>query len=288
MGVIPDLLVSGVGLGAILGLLSFGFALSYWPSRQFHFAYAGVVVVASYAYWSLTSHRVAWPIALVATLVVSGAVGVGCYIFVYQRLADPGAIFLAGFALSLIITNAIQWGFGSVPSLVQLPFASLGNVIQIHGLRIPILVIAELVLFLVIVIGISLVIHKSRIGVGVRAVSSDPDLAQASGISANRLLISAYIVGSLVAALGSVLLAYQSGINANDGFNPMLFAINGMLVGGRRSFGGAAFGGFVLGLILQLSLWKLPSAWQTTIAFVVLVLIVLIRPQGIFGRKVEA
>jgi branched-chain amino acid transport system permease protein len=288
MGVIPNLLVSGVGLGAILGLLSFGFALSYWPSRQFHFAYAGVVVVASYAYWSLTSHRVAWPIALAATLVVSGAVGVACYLFIYRRLADPGAVFLSGFALSLIITNAIQWGFGSVPSLVQLPFASLGNVIQINGLRIPVLVIAELVLFLVVVTGISLAIYKSRLGAGVRAVSSDPDLAQAAGVSSNRLLITAYIAGSLVAALGSVLLAYQSGINTNDGFNPMLFAINGMLVGGRRSFGGAAVGGFMLGLILQLSLWKLPSAWQTTIAFIVLVIIVLIRPQGIFGRKVEA
>ena len=133
MGVIPNLLVSGVGLGAILGLLAFGFALSYWPSRQFHFAYAGVVVAASYTYWSLTSHGISWIIGLVVTLIVSAVLGVACYALVYRRLTDSGAVFLSGFALSLIVSNAIEWGFGSVPSLVQPPFASLGNVVELGG-----------------------------------------------------------------------------------------------------------------------------------------------------------
>jgi branched-chain amino acid transport system permease protein len=288
MGVIPNLLVSGVGLGAILGLLAFGFALSYWPSRQFHFAYAGVVVAASYTYWSLTSHGISWIIGLVVTLIVSAVLGVACYALVYRRLTDSGAVFLSGFALSLIVSNAIEWGFGSVPSLVQPPFASLGNVVELGGLRIPILVIVELVIFLLVVSAISIAIYRSRLGVAVRGVSSDLDLAQAAGINSNRLLIVMYAVGSMVAAIGAILLAYQSGISPNDGFNPMLFAINGMLVGGRRSFIGGAAGGFGLGVILQLSLWKLPSAWQTTTAFVVLVIIVLVRPQGVFGRKVEA
>lgn len=279
-------LVNGLVFGSVVGLLSLAYAISFWPSRQFHFAFASVLLAVSYAVW-FTSGPLGWPpiaVGVIAALTAIG-VGVGVHRFLYRPLVDPSAVLLTALGFTLAFQNVINLVFGTAfhglkqsefsTTVVALPFDIYVAMVQIGGVVVCLSVAIALIVF----------IRRSRVGIAMRALSSDPFLTEAVGIDANRMNIYAYALGSAAATIAMLFIIFDVGVNPDVGTNPLFYALNGVIIGGFRSFGGAFLGGLLLGVFMNIGIWQLPSQWQTTIAFGLLLIVVIFRPNGLFGRK---
>jgi branched-chain amino acid transport system permease protein len=279
------LVVAGLVSGSIYALLSLGFAIAYWPSRHFHFAYAGVFLVASYAIWWANSLGLPFAVAAVVSVAFACFAGVLCYRIFYRPIENEFAVFLTAFALAIIIQNISQIAFSADAHVVSLPVAALGTTVTAGPFRATILQLVEIVVCVASTLAVIIFIRRSRTGVAIRGLISDQYLTECVGIDAGRLLIVVYALGSGIAAIAAILLSLDVGINPTSGTNPLFFAINGMLLGGRRNIVGAPLGGFLLGMLVSLAAIEVPAEWGTSVAFGLLLIGVLVRPQGLLGRQ---
>jgi len=191
---------------------------------------------------------------------------------------------ISSFGVLIILTNlaAIVWGtnpvvlsHGRLVSVVPLgPVFTTGAQLQILGVTAT-LAVALLVFF-----------KHTRLGIAVRALGSDAELAEVMGMPAARLRDAAFAVGSGLAGVGALLVGFNVGIiDFNMGFDTILMATVAMIVGGLGNVAAAAGGGIVLGLIQNLAVWQISSKWQQALSFVVLILVLLFRPRGLFGER---
>lgn len=130
-----------------------------------------------------------------------------------------------------------------------------------------------------------LAIDKTKIGKGIRAVADDPVGASVSGINPEKTVLYSFGIGSALAGMAGVLISLETNIEPTMGFNAILKGIIACIIGGIGSIPGAVLGGFFLGIVENLGIWKIQAGWKDTIAFVVLIIFLLIRPQGILGKR---
>lgn len=128
-------------------------------------------------------------------------------------------------------------------------------------------------------------INKTKMGKAIRAVADDPIGASVSGIYPERIILYAFGVGSALAGMAGVLISLETNIEPTMGFNAILKGIIASIIGGIGSIPGAVFGGFFLGVVENLGIWKIQSGWKDTIAFAVLIVFLLLRPEGILGKR---
>lgn len=120
-----------------------------------------------------------------------------------------------------------------------------------------------------------------------RAVADDPLAASVVGINPNKIIMIAFAIGSALAGMAGVLIAYETNLEPTMGFNAILKGIIASIIGGIGSIPGAILGGYFLGLAENLGIWKIQAGWKDAIAFGILILFLLFRPQGILGKKKE-
>jgi branched-chain amino acid transport system permease protein len=138
----------------------------------------------------------------------------------------------------------------------------------------------------VLAVGLLVFFKRTRLGIAVRALGSDAELAEVMGMPAARLRDAAFAVGSGLAGVGALLVGFNVGIiDFNMGFDTILMATVAMIVGGLGNVAAAAGGGIVLGLVQNLAVWQISSKWQQALSFVVLILVLLFRPRGLFGER---
>lgn len=281
-------LADGLALGGVIGIWSLGFAFSYWPSRQVHFGYAAVILVASYGYRQGVVNAHAGPIGgLIIGLAAAAAAGLLCYVLVYRTIRLQLSVFLAGFAILVLAENAVQLGVSADPLNVAMPFAWMGSTVDLSGVRVSGLQFVEFGAFLVVWAVVVVVAMRTKVGTQLRSIASNRYLADCTGIPVERRIKQAYIIGSVIGAIGSILYTIdQGGVSTTMAETPLFFALNGVLIGGELSISGAAIGGFLLGVVLDVGVWKLPTSWQTSIAFVLLALIISIKPRGLLAKGV--
>lgn len=130
-----------------------------------------------------------------------------------------------------------------------------------------------------------LIIDKTKMGKAIRAVADDPVGASVSGIYPERVILYAFGIGSALAGMAGVLISLETNIEPTMGFNAILKGIIASIIGGIGSIPGAVLGGFFLGIIENLGIWKIQAGWKDTIAFAVLIIFLLLRPEGILGKK---
>jgi branched-chain amino acid transport system permease protein len=277
---------NGIIYGSLVGLLGLGYAISFWPSRHFHFAFSSVLLAAIYGLW-YTSDTLGWPAPVAALVSVTAAmvVGVGVYRLVYRPLRDGGGVLLSALAFTIVFQNLLVLTLGSaihrIPQApitneaIELPLDIHISVVQVAGVITSVVLAAMVIVFL----------WRARFGVAIRALSSDAFLAETVGIDADRLTTYVYALGSAIAAVAVMFLAMDGGVNPDAGTTPLFYALNGVIMGGARNFVGAFGGGVLLGLVMNVGIWQLPSAYQTTIGFGLLMLVAVFRPNGIFTRR---
>ena len=185
----------------------------------------------------------------------------------------------------IFIQNGLQLVYGA-----QILTLNTGPVVEGHQVLGAIITDNQILILtasLVLLAAVWLIVDKTRMGKALRAVADDPVGASASGIYSERVILYAFGVGSALAGMAGVLISLETNIEPTMGLSAILKGMIASIIGGIGSIPGAVLGGLFLGLAENLGIWKIQAGWKDTIAFAILILFLLFRPQGILGGKNE-
>jgi branched-chain amino acid transport system permease protein len=286
--VLSDFVILGAISGSGYALLAVGFAVIYQTARFFHFAHGAVYTFGAYfAYLFFVQlgfdRWFAFPLACVATMLLGVALEVGIYKPMRNRKATDLTLLIASLGLYIVLQNVISMVWGDDTKTMR-----TGEVVEGHavlGARITNIQIVIIATTLVLITLISLILTRTKFGKALRALANDPELARLSGINSDRYIMYAFAIGSFLAAVAAIMISFDTDMTPTMGFNALVMGVIAVIVGGIGSLPGAALGGLLIGLAQNLGVWQLPSKWQDTIAYVVLILFLLFRPYGILGKK---
>ena len=282
-------LISGLSLGSIYALIALGYTMVYGIAKMLNFAHGDIIMVGAYAgIVAVFSLGMPPAIAIVISIVVCSLLGMLIERLAYKplRQAAPLAVLITAIGVSYLLQNVALLIFGSeqkaFPTLFQIPTIYLGEV-MIDGITLVTLAVTA-----VIMIGLTLFISKTKMGKAMRAVSEDKEAAGLMGISTNRTITITFAIGSALAAVASIFYgATYIYIKPTTGAMPGIKAFTAAVFGGIGSIPGAMLGGIVLGLIEQFSKAYISTLWADAIVFAVLVLVLVVKPTGLLGKKIS-
>jgi branched-chain amino acid transport system permease protein len=292
MSTLLQQLVNGLSLGSIYALIALGYTMVYGVLRLINFAHGDVYMVGAYVgYYLSRKLQAKEPSLTSAILVMLGAMaacallGVVIERFAYRpvRRASRLTLLIMAIGVSLFIENAAQLVFGPDPKF----FPSLAPRMDVHvaGMRITSEQITVIVVSFLLMIGLRFFILRTRTGKAMRAVSYNLDTAKLMGISTDRIIAVTFALGSALAAAGGVLIGMQiPKIDPLMGIMYGLKAFVAAVLGGIGNVPGAVIGGLLIGTSEVMVVGYLSSTYRDAIAFGILILVLLIRPQGILGR----
>ncbi|MEX0731334.1 MAG: branched-chain amino acid ABC transporter permease [Aquisalimonadaceae bacterium] len=276
-----QLTIYGIVLGSILTLGAIGISLIFGILRFAHFAHGDLMALGAYIGLGFLTVS-GWPVwfALPAGMMGAAAVAIVLDQAVYRRIrrTQPVILLISSFGIALILRSAIQifWG----PSVqnystgIQLPWR-LGDIV-INPDHVWI-VLASVVL----VIAMHLFLTRTRMGKALRAMSDNMDLALVSGIPAERVIMWTWVMGGCLAAAAGVMLGMDTRLHPMMGWNVLLPLFAAAIVGGIGRPYGAIAGGMLIGLAMELSTLVIEPSYKPAVAFAIMVLALVIRPQGI-------
>jgi branched-chain amino acid transport system permease protein len=284
---IPQLIFEGISFGLIIAITSVGLSLIFGTTGLVNFAHGEQVTFgAIVAYWfnvDLGMHLV--PAAILA-IAVGAASGALLDTVLWKPLRNRGMSLVAMMIVSIGLSLALRNVFQLVFSGIFRPFADYNvqegvDVGPITAARKDFWIIA---IIIVVIVAVASLLQYTRIGKAMRAVSDNPDLAASSGIDVERVILFVWALGAGLAALGGILFGIQQQVQFLMGFNLLLLMFAGITLGGLGTAYGALVGSFVVGMFIQLSTLFIPTELKNVGALAVLILVLLIRPQGILGR----
>jgi neutral amino acid transport system permease protein len=287
---LAQLLVNGVITGSILALAGVGATLIFGIQRIANFAHGDFLTIGAYA--AFVVNVVLGQNLLVAALGAMGAValfGVAAHFGLFRPLRGRGtvAIALVSVGLGLLIRNVI---FIIAGSQIRQFNVNQSEVFTIGVIRLSPGQAVAVTVALVVAPLVALFLARTRLGKQMRAVADNRDLASVSGIDVERIGVSVWILAGGLAGLAGVMLGLSQGVfDPNMGLGPLFLIFTVVVLGGIGSAYGALVAGLALGLAMELSTWDalfggLDSKYKPVLAFVVLILLLLYRPQGVFGQ----
>jgi neutral amino acid transport system permease protein len=288
--VLAQLTIAGIKFGAIIAITAIGLSLIFGTTNLINFAHGELVTIGAMAAFFLNAAALGpgWdliPSALVA-IAIGALVGAVLERGLWRPLRIRGTgriqLFIISIGLSLFLRHILLVIFGSRPR----PYADY--VIQQAMFLGPIAItprdLVITVVSLVVLVAVGLMLLLTRIGKAMRAISDDRELAEACGVNVATVDLYVWILGGGLAALGGVLFGLSEIVAWDMGFRLLLLMFAAVILGGLGSAFGAMTGGLLVGLVAQLSTAYFPVELQNAWALGVLILVLLVRPQGIFGR----
>ena len=280
--------ITGVSLGGIYALIALGYTMVYGIAKMLNFAHGDVIMIGGYiAFVALSSMHTSVFTAVFMSILVCILLGVLIEKIAYKPLrnASPLAILITAIGVSYFLQNLALLIFGSAAK-------SFTSVVPKIKLDLPVNVTGETVVTIIVTILIAvlltLFIGNTKSGKAMRAVSEDKGAAQLMGINVNNTISLTFAIGSGLAAVASILLcSTYPQISPYTGAMPGIKAFTAAVFGGIGSIPGAMVGGIVLGIIESLSKAYISSQLSDAIVFAVLILILLIKPTGLFGKKIN-
>ena len=278
-----QLTVYGLADGAILALAALGFVLIYKATSVINFAQGELLLVGAYGFYSaFVLLHLPVVLAIVVAVMVAATLGVAIERLVLRPLIgeDPIAVIMVTVGLSAVLKAMIQTLYGTTPRAMPrvLPRGS----IEIVGAAVPIDRLVAIGVAGLVLAGFSAFFRWSRHGVAMRAVADDQQAALVQGISVTRIFALAWAMAAVSAVVGGVLIADITEVSQNlAGFGLVVFPV--VILGGLDSVPGTILGGVVIGLVGQYAEGVSPGSSQV-VPYVVLVVILLVRPYGLFGQ----
>ncbi len=218
---------------------------------------------------------------------MAGGVGVLIDRTVYyplrKRKASNLVYLLVSFGVFIVIQNLIQLLYGAQILTLRAGPVKVGR--RVLGAVITDNQILILVVSIVLLVGLWLFIKRTRLGKAMRAVADDPMAARTVGINSERIIMYAFALGSALAGAAGILISLETNLQPTMGLNAMIKGIIAAIIGGIGSIPGAMIGGFFLGIVENLGIWKISAGWKDAIAFAVLIIFLLFRPEGILGSR---
>ena len=285
-------LVNGLSLGSIYALIALGYTMVYGVLRLINFAHGDVYMVGAYVGYYLSRRLQGKEPSLPSAILVMLGAMLACAIFglVIERLAyrpvrraSRLTLLITAIGVSLFIENAAQLVFGPDPKFF--PSLAPHAEFMVAGVRLTSEQITVIVVSFLLMILLRFFIQKTRTGKAMRAVSFNLDAAKLMGISTDRIIATTFAVGSALAAAAGVLIGMQiPKIDPLMGIMYGLKAFVAAVLGGIGNVPGAVLGGLLIGTSEVMVVGYLSSTYRDAIAFGILILVLILRPQGILGR----
>ncbi len=286
--VIP-LTIDGIRLGLLLAMTAIGLSLIYGTTGITNFAHGEMVTFGALMAWffnqSLGIQLI--PAALLAFL-LSGLAGAGLEKGVWKPLRHRGAslfgLMVVSFGLSILAQHVFLYFFGSRTKPYS-DYALQPGGVSIGSATVPPKTFAVIIISVIVLGAVGLFLSRARFGKAMRAVADNAPLASSSGIDTDRVVLWVWIGGSALAGFGGVLYSTTQQVSFQQGQTLLLLMFAGITLGGLGTAYGAAIGCFLLGLFLQLSTLVIPTSIKNVGALAVLILVLLFKPEGLFGRR---
>ncbi len=286
MSILPQLIINSVIAGSIYSLVALGFNLIYGTTKFFNLAHGVLAAVGGYAVFYFTK-ELGLPLILSATvgILIAGLVGYLIDKSVFRALRARKASGMVFLVASLGIMTALQAVIAIIFSS-QFQTLSTGSfeVYEVGGGVITQVQVIILALVIAIMLGLAVLLKYSRFGKAVRAISDDEEVSKIVGIDTEKIIGRVFFIGSAIAGLSGILVGFDTGIEPGMGLSLLLKGVIASIIGGIGNVYGGVLGAFFLGFIENFGIWKISGEWKDAIAFGVLLLFLLFRPQGIIRK----
>ncbi|MEJ9279743.1 MULTISPECIES: branched-chain amino acid ABC transporter permease [Ureibacillus] len=282
-------LINGISLGSIYALIALGYTMVYGIIKLINFAHGDVFMLGAFiGFFAITRWEMGFIPALIIAMVVCSIIGMIIERVAYKRLRNATRIaaLTTAIGVSFLIEYTMIFFRGATPEAY--PQVLPQTNINILGANINSQTIFILVVTIILMILLQFIVHKTKIGKAMRAVSHDADAARLMGINVDNTISATFAIGSALAgAAGVIFGSYYTRIDPLMGVLPGLKAFIAAVLGGIGSIPGAMVGGFILGIIETIVSAVGYSLWRDAAAFIILILILILRPAGIFGKNIR-
>ena len=281
--------INGLNFGLLLALAAIGLSLIFGTTGLSNFAHAEMVTFGALMVLSF-GVDLAWPIwlAIAIAIVLSAGLGWTLDAVIWKPLRKRGVglipLMIVSIGLSLAIRYTYQFFYGGATR--QLPGATAPKELSFGGVQLSWVDVGSMIVSVVVLVAVAYFLVRTRIGKATRAVADNASLASASGIDVDRVIRIVWVLGAALAGLSGILWAYfRPGVSWDMGFQILLLIFAAVTLGGLGTAFGALVGSLIVGLFIEISTLWLPSDLKYVGALVVLILVLLFRPQGILGRR---
>ena len=279
-------LINGLSLGGIYAMIALGYTMVYGIAKMLNFAHGDIIMVGGYTLF-VVLNLLGFPIiAIIVAIILCGVLAILMEKAAYKPLrgASPLAVLITAIGVSYLLQSLSQIIFGTAAKFVVI--ADLGT-INIGSLAIQVGTLVTLGATILVMVGLSLFIKKTKVGRAMIAVSEDRGASELMGISVNNIITITFLIGAVLAAIASVLYLLKSpAIFPTFGSKPGIKAFTAAVIGGIGSIPGAMTGGILLGVIESFSN-SIPAIapYTDAIEFAILIIILLVRPAGLLGKR---
>ncbi len=282
---VAQIILNGLMTGSILMLPAIGFTCIFAVLRYPNFAVAGYATIGAFAGWiANTQWGLPAGVALLAAFAAAGLVGLLAEETALKPLRPSGAltVAIASVALTLLLENIVRFFFGNDLKGYDLPVLRDW---RFDGIRVNPQQVQNTAFALAAAAALFLLLAFTRLGRAMRAVADNPQLADIKGVDPDRIARVAVFIGAGLAGFGGMLIGLDTSIDPLTGFRVVLSVFAAAVVGGLGSIPGAALGALVVGLGEELAGVVLEPAYRTVTAFLAILIVLTIRPEGLLGRR---
>jgi len=289
MSILGQLIINSLIAGAIYTLVALGFSLIYRVTKFLNLAHGVMATIGGYmVFYLFKMLGLNLYLAIAVAVIFTGLVGYISNYLVFRRLrARRGS--------NLVLIVASLGVFTAIESLIAILFSSQfqtlsdnRSIVKIYSLIGGVVTQTQIVILLsglAIMVGLILLLKFTLFGKAVRAIADDEEVAKVVGINTHKIVGRVFFICSAIAGLAGVLVGFDTGLTPIMGMGLLLKGVIAAIIGGVGNIWGAVVGSFVLGFIENFGIWKISSEWKDAIAFGILILFLIFRPQGLFGKK---
>ncbi len=294
-------LVNGTVLGCTIGLIALGYTMVYGIIQLINFAHGEIFMIGAFAGLYAYAHfipeslrdntMVALPVVMLAAMAASTAVAVLAERFAYRPLrhAPRLAPLITAIGMSIALQEVIRLYYPGGKNRQSFPRIISGDYFTVADVRIPWTSVFTVATAVVLMLALEAFVNRTRLGRAMRATSQDAETARLMGIDTNKVIVIAFAVGGALAGVAGVIQGIRfTAIDFRIGFLAGIKAFSAAVLGGIGNIRGAMLGGLVIGIVEALATGYLPqgAAWKDVWAFIVLIVVLTVRPQGLLGERV--
>jgi branched-chain amino acid transport system permease protein len=283
-----QILVNGLVSGATIALLALAFSLVHLPTRIFHIALGAVYALCPFVAWSFWKSELPGWIGISVAVVAGVILSVLCERFNHARLersrASPGLHLISSLGVYIAVVETISIAWGSETKVLR---QGIDTAVSVGGIMLTKAQILCAVVGVLLISGILFWLWFSTLGLRLRALADNPTQLALFGYNTPRLRLLAFAVAGFLAASASLLVSYDVGFDPRGGLQALLLAVVAVIVGGRNTWMGPVVAGFLVGTLRAQVSWHLSARWQDAATYLLLAVILLFRPQGLFGKAMR-
>ena len=287
-----QLLVDGIAEGSRIALVAVGFSLIYGVTKTLHLAHGAILTLGAYLLWWCTaSLSIPLALAIVIAGVAVAAAGMANEVLIYRRVraSNEGGLILVVAALGtgIVLQNLLGVAFGfDTKSVRESTIGQAAEGLRFLGVVVPVTDVISVTVSLALFAVLIAYLRWSKVGRQVRAVQTNPALARVVGVNTPRVYAYTFALGSVVSLPAAFFIGLNSGLSTTIGFDAMLLGFVVAFAGGIGSLTGTLLASFGVGIVQGLSLLVIDSNWQSTFTFGLLLILIIVRPQGLLGKAV--